>query len=62
MDLDDLNVRLAEAVRALRDALAACEELARRAAGGAAQPRATGREAVRDVLLPEIDRAKRRGR
>ena len=62
MDLNDLHVRLDEAVRALRNALAACEELARRAAGDAARPHATGREAVRDVLLPEVERAKRRGR
>lgn len=62
MDLENLCARLAEALRALRDALAACENLARLAASGALQTRPPGREAVRDALLPEIDRAQRRGR
>ena len=56
MDPNDLYTRLEEAVRALRDALAACEELARHLAAS------SDREAVRDALLPEIERAERRGR
>ena len=59
---EDLLQRLDEAVRALRDALAACERLARHAAEDAARTRASDRETVRDALLPEIERAKRRGR
>jgi hypothetical protein len=62
MDLDELCGRLADALRTLRDALGACENLARLAASGALRTRPPDREGVRDALLPEIERAQRRGR
>lgn len=62
MDFDDLRACLEGAVGELRRALDACEELARRTALEAKRPPEDGREAVRERLLPEIERAKRRGR